>query len=232
VQGEKTIQKVFTEYSTHRGVTFNCFKVESDAVIALEGAFPGKPGCILIAGTGSILFCKDNQGRTHRVGGFGKLLGDEGGGYSIGKKGLKVISKELDGRSDISIILKLSAKKFGINSPEKLIEEVYINKMEISAVAPIVLKAAEQGDKESLKIIDEESEELVLHILAMIKKVGKPALNVALVGGLINHDNIYSRTLRKKMILEIPGVNIKEPEYTPAMGAILMAKKILSSKNL
>jgi N-acetylglucosamine kinase-like BadF-type ATPase len=66
----------------------------------------------------------------------------------------------------------------------------------------------------------------------MIKKVGKPALNVALVGGLINHDNIYSRTLRKKMILEIPGVNIKEPEYTPAMGAILMAKKILSSKNL
>jgi hypothetical protein len=34
------------------------------------------------------------------------------------------------------------------------------------------------------------------------------------------------------MILEIPGVNIKEPEYTPAMGAILMAKKILSSKNL
>ncbi|MGD1007203.1 MAG: BadF/BadG/BcrA/BcrD ATPase family protein [Ignavibacteriaceae bacterium] len=228
----KRLEKVFTEYSTHRGVTFNCFKVESDAVIALEGAFPGKPGCILIAGTGSILFCKDNQGRTHRVGGFGKLLGDEGGGYSIGKKGLKVISKELDGRSDISIILKLSAKKFGINSPEKLIEEVYINKMEISAVAPIVLKAAEQGDKESLKIIDEESEELVLHILAMIKKVGKPALNVALVGGLINHDNIYSRTLRKKMILEIPGVNIKEPEYTPAMGAILMAKKILSSKNL
>lgn len=110
------LEKVFTDYSTQRKVTFNCFKVESDATIALEGAFSGKPGSILIAGTGSILFCKDYEGRIHRVGGFGKLLGDEGGGYSIGKKGLNIISKELDGRSDISIILKLAAKKFGINS--------------------------------------------------------------------------------------------------------------------
>jgi N-acetylglucosamine kinase-like BadF-type ATPase len=104
--------------------------------------------------------------------------------------------------------------------------------MEISAFAPIVLDAACQGDIESLKIVEEESEELVLHIQAMIKKVGKPALNVALVGSLINHDNIYSRTLRKKMILEIPDINIKEPDYSPAMGAILMAKEYLNSNNI
>jgi N-acetylglucosamine kinase-like BadF-type ATPase len=225
------LEKVFTEYSFHRGVILNYFKVESDAAIALEGAFSGNPGSILIAGTGSILFCKDNEGRTHRVGGFGKILGDEGGGYSIGKKGLKLVSKELDGRIDVSTILKLSAKKFGINSPEKLIEEVYLNKMEASVFAPLVFDAAGQGDVESLKIIDEESEELILHLLAMVKKVGKPALNVALIGGLINHDNIYSRTLRKKMILEIPDINIKDPDYPPAMGAVLMAKEFLSSNN-
>jgi N-acetylglucosamine kinase-like BadF-type ATPase len=226
------LEKVFVEYCYERGVIIKNFIVETDAAIALEGAFSGKPGSILIAGTGSILFCKDSEGRTHRIGGFGKLLGDEGGGYSIGKKGLNIISKELDGRSGISIILKLSAKKFGINSPEKLIEEVYLNKMEISAFAPVVLDAAAQGDIEALKIIDEESEELVLHIQAMVKKVGKPAFNVALAGGLINHDNVYSGALRKKMILKIPGINIKEPDCSPAMGAVLMAKTILNAKNL
>jgi N-acetylglucosamine kinase-like BadF-type ATPase len=82
------LEKTFVEYSSHHSIKLNYFKVESDAAIALEGAFSGKPGSILIAGTGSILFCKDNEGRTHRVGGFGKLLGDEGGGYAIGKKGL------------------------------------------------------------------------------------------------------------------------------------------------
>jgi N-acetylglucosamine kinase-like BadF-type ATPase len=226
------LEKVFSEYSSKRRVEFNCFKVDSDATIALEGAFTGKPGSILIAGTGSILFCKDNEGRIHRIGGFGKLLGDEGGGYSLGKKGLTVISKEFDGRSNVSIILKLAAKKFGINSPEKLIEQIYLNKMEISSFAPVVIEAAEKGDEEALKIIYDESGELVLHVKAMIKKAGKPALNIALIGGLINHENIYSLTLRKRMILEIPEINIKEPDYSPAMGAILMAKEIISSQNI
>jgi N-acetylglucosamine kinase-like BadF-type ATPase len=225
------LEKSFAEYCAKQSVELSNFKVESDAAIALEGAFSSKPGSILIAGTGSILFCKDDTGMVHRVGGFGKLLGDEGGGYSIGKKGLSIISKEFDGRNEISTILKLGAKKFGINSPEKLIEEIYINKFEISAFAPVVIEAAEKGDSNALKILEEEAEELVLHILAMIKKAGKPALNVALIGSLINHDNIYSRILKKKMILEIPDIKIKEPDYPPAMGAVLMAKKILTSKN-
>lgn len=104
--------------------------------------------------------------------------------------------------------------------------------MELSAVAPLVIEAAGKGDRQALKIIDEESEELILHVKAMVKKAGKPALNVALIGGLINHDNIYSETLRKKMILEIPDINIKKPDHAPAMGAILMAKEILNSKSL
>jgi N-acetylglucosamine kinase-like BadF-type ATPase len=223
------LEKVFAEYAAKRGTEFNYFKVESDASIALEGAFSGKPGCILIAGTGSILFCKDGDGKIHRIGGFGKLLGDEGGGYSIGKKGLTALSKELDGRSENGIIAKLASEKFGIISAEKLIEEVYLNKMEIPAFAPLVLDAAAKGDKEALKILDEESEELVLHVMAMIKKAGNSALNVAFIGGLINNDNIYSRTLQKKMLLEISDINIKKPDYSPAMGAILMAKRILSS---
>jgi N-acetylglucosamine kinase-like BadF-type ATPase len=223
------LEKVFSEYSSKQGAEFNCFKVESDAAIALEGAFSGKPGCILIAGTGSILFCKDEDGRIQRIGGFGKLLGDEGGGYSIGKKGLTALSKELDGRSENGIIAKLASEKFGITSAEKLIEEVYLNKIEIPVFAPLVLEAATKGDTEALKILDEESEELVLHVMAMIKKAGNAALNVAFIGGLINNDNIYSRTLRKKMLLEISDINIKEPDYSPAMGAILMAKGILNS---
>jgi N-acetylglucosamine kinase-like BadF-type ATPase len=39
-------------------IALNKFRVESDARIALEGAFSGKPGSILIAGTGSIMFGK------------------------------------------------------------------------------------------------------------------------------------------------------------------------------
>ena len=46
----------------------------------LEGAFSGEPGSLLIAGTGSMIFGKDKNNQIHRVGGFGKLIGDEGSG--------------------------------------------------------------------------------------------------------------------------------------------------------
>ena len=59
-----------------KSLTINKFRVESDARIALEGAFSGKAGSILIAGTGSIMFGKDEAGEIHRVGGFGRFNGD------------------------------------------------------------------------------------------------------------------------------------------------------------
>ena len=46
------LERSFIQYSKRQKVKINSVKVVSDALIALEGAFPGKPGCILIAGTG------------------------------------------------------------------------------------------------------------------------------------------------------------------------------------
>ena len=63
----------------------------------MQGAFPNEAGCILIAGTGSIIYGKDENGNIYRVGGFGRLLGDEGSGFSIGRKGLQAAAKYFDG---------------------------------------------------------------------------------------------------------------------------------------
>ena len=46
--------------------------IETDGRIALEGAFKGKPGIIIIAGTGSFALAKDHKGATHRAGGWGR----------------------------------------------------------------------------------------------------------------------------------------------------------------
>lgn len=226
------LENAFKEFSKTRGTDLDCFHVESDARIALEGAFSGNPGSILIAGTGSIMFGKDSEGNIHRVGGFGRYLGDEGSGFVIGKKGLAVVSKEFDGRGIQTNISELVKEKFGIDSSEKLINEIYKNNFDIASVAPAVIEAAEQGDAIALKIIDDETDELLLHLSAMTKKLNQPIMNVSFIGGIITHDNIYSRTLRKKVTLRLPNVKIKEPENSPAFGAVLMAKVILKSKKL
>jgi len=55
--------------------------VTDDAVIALAGATAGEPGIVTIAGTGSIAFGRNAAGSTARVGGWGYIFGDEGGGF-------------------------------------------------------------------------------------------------------------------------------------------------------
>jgi N-acetylglucosamine kinase-like BadF-type ATPase len=217
----------FINYASVNAMGFRKFRVESDARIALEGAFSGKPGSILIAGTGSIMFGKDSSDQIIRVGGFGRMLGDEGSGYVLGKKGLVAVSKDFDGRGEKTLITVLLYERYNIDSPEKLITEIYKNNFDIAATAPLVIEAAEKGDKSALEIIEEETDELVLHVSTMYKKLNEKVLDLALIGGLITHKNIYSDKFLNKISEQVKNVNIKEPDYSPAMGAILMAKKLV-----
>ena len=59
--------------------------VVGDMQIALEAAFDNGPGVIVIAGTGSIAFGRDRQGKTIRAGGWGFAIGDEGSAHWIGR---------------------------------------------------------------------------------------------------------------------------------------------------
>ncbi|MDP4114556.1 MAG: BadF/BadG/BcrA/BcrD ATPase family protein [Bacteroidota bacterium] len=220
------LENSFTTFLETKNIVLN-FRVESDARIALEAAFSGKPGSILIAGTGSIMFGKDASGDIHRVGGFGRYIGDEGSGYSIGKKGLIAVSKSFDGRSGHTLIADLVAEKFKISSPEILITEIYKNSFDIATVAPLVLKAAEMGDDTALKIINDETDELVLHIIAMQKKINEDSLFLAFVGGIICNENIYSKEFVEKITTRLPYVSIQQPDFPPELGAVLMAKELI-----
>jgi len=221
------LENDFIKYAGFKGSGFRRFHVESDARIALEGAFSGKPGSILIAGTGSIMFGKDRNNNILRVGGFGRYLGDEGSGYVLGRKGLVAVSKEFDGRGAKTVISKLAKERFKIESPEILITEIYKNNFDLASAAPLVIEAAESGDSIALKIIKEETDELVLHVSTMYAKLGETVMDLALIGGLITHKNIYSDIFKRKIKKNLKNVRIKEPDSAPAMGAVIMAQKLI-----
>jgi N-acetylglucosamine kinase-like BadF-type ATPase len=200
-------------------------KVASDAEVALEGAFNGKPGCILISGTGSIIYGKGKDGIIHRCGGFGRILGDEGSGYMLGKKGLILAAKEFDGRAPKTLITHLLKDKYQFQSSRDIISIVHNKSLDIAAIAPLVLAAAGNNDKVALRIIDEETDELLSLISCIIKKLKKENIEICFTGKLISTVNIFSITLRDKLAASFKLIKIKEPEYSPAMGAVFIAKK-------
>jgi len=60
--------------------------VTDDAVTAHLGALGGEPGVVVAAGTGAIALGVGESGASARADGWGTLLGDDGGGYWIGRR--------------------------------------------------------------------------------------------------------------------------------------------------
>lgn len=224
IEDANKLKNDFTEFTKSKGIELNFF-VESDARIALEGAFSGKPGSLLIAGTGSIIFGKDKSGNIYRVGGFGKLIGDEGSGLVIGRKGLQVVSKFFDGRIEKTLLVDFLKNDFNISDGPSLINAVYRNNFDIASFAPKVIQAAQQNDFQALKICEEETDELILHVKAMYNFLNERTMKLSLVGGIISTDNFYSNLFKKKLNEQLPFVEIVNPENPPEIGAVILAKE-------
>jgi N-acetylglucosamine kinase-like BadF-type ATPase len=222
------LENDFKKYSAEQGANIRSFHVESDARIALEGAFSGAPGSILIAGTGSIMFGKDRRGSIHRVGGFGRYIGDEGSGYVLGRQGLIAASKDYDRRGEKTILTELLKTKFGISNSQELITAVYKDNFDLASAAPLVIDAASDGDQVCLGIVMEQINELLAHIKSMHRLIDEKEMRLSFIGGLITTDNYYANSFKELIEKNYPDVIVSEPELSPDLGAALMAKNLIA----
>lgn len=230
VSDQKRMAAGLRKFAVKKNVSLKKIIVESDARVALEGAFKGNPGIILIAGTGSIAFAKDAKKKIHRVGGWGRILGDEGSGYFIGRLGLSAVTMHLDGRGERTSLAKVIAKKFGLKDQQSIITAVYKEAFEVASVAPLVLAEAEKGDFVCSEIVDFAVAELSEHIRVSEEKIHsvnkrkvKEKTPLAFIGGLIANDTVLFRRLKKFVIQQFPQVLLIEPQASPAYGAVIMA---------
>jgi N-acetylglucosamine kinase-like BadF-type ATPase len=201
-------------------------EVVSDAEIAVEGAFSGDAGAILIAGTGSIVFGKNKKGKLFRAGGYGRILGDEGSGFSIGKSGLQAVAKEFDESEKKSFLSRILSKKFSIKNRDDLILKVYTENFDIASLASFVIKGAEDGDKVCRKILEKEINELLKVILSFEKIFPERNFNLCFGGGLLQSDNYYSKKLKREIKKKFKEIKFTEIIHPHEVGAAILAKKI------
>jgi N-acetylglucosamine kinase-like BadF-type ATPase len=205
-------------------------RVESDARIALEGVLGGQSGIVLISGTGSIGFAKGHDGTVHRVGGWGRTIGDEGSGFAVGRVGLVAVVRHLDGRGRPTILTKWVSKRFRLSTPQLIVSKIYQDHFDVSRIAPLVLNAAAKGDEVSRNILDEASSELADHVRVLVKKLrqsdersGGQKTNFVSLGGMLERSNYLSQALRRRIKSLFPSVRVLPPKKSPASGAVLLA---------
>jgi N-acetylglucosamine kinase-like BadF-type ATPase len=168
----------------------------------------------------------------HRAGGWGRILGDEGSGYSIGRDALNAISKDLDGRGKPTLLTKLVAKQFGLSDQEKIISAIYRDNFDVALLAPLVIEAATSHDVEASRILNKATFELAEHVRALLNKIEKVSrvrqkIPLAFIGSVISSDNVFSNILRNKIVFSLPQISIVKPQALPAYGAVLLALRSL-----
>lgn len=202
-------------------------RVEPDTINALYSGTLGEPGIVQIAGTGSITFGLNAEGRRDRTGGWGYLFGDEGSGYDIGKAGITAALKAFDGRGEDTMLFDMICSHFRINDPHNLIQYIYSlpsPKIAISPVAKLVFEAYKQHDAAAAEIITGAATELTNSIRTLKMKLcqSEEKVNVVLCGGIFDDRDVLLKLLKKELQSD-QTLTIITPEMTPVGGSIIGA---------
>ena len=226
----KSMADAFRHHARKKGAAFEFVGIESDARIALEGAFNGSAGIILIAGTGSIAFAKGYDGTIFRVGGWGRILGDEGSGYWLGREGLNLVTRNLDGRIRRTSLTKLVGEKLGLESQEQIIAAVYRENFDVASVAPLVIQAAAEHDMECERILNRAAFELTEHVRSLTLRIEASArgharqkLPLAFIGGVVTAETVLRKIVHHKITYSLPQITVVKPASPPVHGAVLLA---------
>lgn len=207
------------------------FVVVHDSQNALYGATGGEAGVIVIAGTGSVAAGTDGAGKTVRVGGWGSILDDAGSGYEMGRKALTAALYAFDGRMGKTILVSKLKQALGVESIDDIITKVYAEKMsvtDIAALAPLVTKAAEEGDAVAGAIVEEAVNSISTLVKTVISelKMQDKAFPVATIGGVFKAGEIITGPLAKSVNSLAPRARIEQPMMGPWLGSVLVALEV------
>ncbi len=205
--------------------------VTSDAELALEGAFEGDQGIVMIVGTGSIAIGKVGKNQLIRCGGWGIELDDEGSGAWIGREGLTAIVRALDGRGNNTTLTKVFTELYpssiDIKEPRTIVKAYSDRVFEYYMLSPLVMKCAEEGDPVCLEIIQKAAFHLMELLETLQKKYKTQQVKVALLGGIIEADTILAKMLEDNIAIN-PKFKRIDAKRSALDGAIAIGKRLIS----
>jgi glucosamine kinase len=204
--------------------------VRGDIEIALAAAFGKGSGVLVNAGTGSIAYARAADGRLFRAGGHGWQLGDEGGGYWLGRRALAAAARAHDGLGESSTLLERLLVALALQTFDDLIRWTSTaTPAQVAALAPHVLNAAREGETVAQRLIEDAAAELSLLVKALTRHfTGTEDLKIATTGGLLRPGSPLLAALRARLATEVPRARFADVSGSvdAPVGALRMAAEL------
>jgi len=204
--------------------------VVGDMETSLEAAFGDGPGVIVIAGTGSIAFGRDNAGKTLRAGGWGFEIGDEGSAHWIGRSAISAVLRASDLHGDRVLSSALAQSLFKAWGGRSLLDLARaansIPPPDFAALLPAVVNSGDDLAREVLAHAGRELSQLATVVIQrLFPEDLLECVPVAMIGGVFRHAAGVRDAFYNELKISAPRAQVLPNVVDPVDGALRMARK-------
>jgi glucosamine kinase len=183
-----------------------------------------EPGVVVAAGTGAVAFAVGPTGDIAHADGWGYLLGDEGGGFWIGRAGLAAALAHRDGRGGSATLLARAEARFGpVERLPELVHGTDAPSGLIAAFAREVAAAVDDGDRAAADIWQEAGRHLGRTAAAAAHVLGGGHGTASYTGGLFASGQLLLEPFRNELARRCPHLDLRPPAGSALDGAELLA---------
>ena len=201
-----------------------------DVEIALDAAFSGGPGVLVLAGTGSNVAGRSARGKLSTAGGWGPALADQGSGHSVGLGALRGIFLAKDeGRTTRLLPAVLNFWKLA--DLNDLI--AYANRIpapDFSQLTELVLRCAGEGDEIAAAVLQKEGTDLGYLVRLVVRRLvaepGGGMPQIAFAGSVMEKVVPVREALLAAVRDEFPEVQALQGVIDPLDGALWRARRL------
>jgi len=208
-----------------------------DVEIALNSAFFGKRGVLVLAGTGSNVAGRAANGNIVRAGGWGPALADQGSGHFIGLESLRRGFLAIDQQRETRV-LDDAQRFWRLASRADLIEYANANPApEYSRLTPLVVEAAQQGDAVAREVLEQAGADLAYLAGLVIERIrgieGEAAFAppaVAVAGSILEKVPPVRDAMTAALRKTWPQIVVLDQPADPPAGALWAARQTGASR--
>jgi N-acetylglucosamine kinase-like BadF-type ATPase len=202
--------------------------VVNDALVALVAGAGDAAGIIVMSGTGSIVYGRNDHGLAARAGGWGHVLGDEGSGYWIGRQALTAVVRAADGRGPRTRLTEDVLAHFAVPDAAGLVRIVYnrdVPRKSVATVGNVVQRARDLGDAVAAQVLEQAAEELTKAAGSVASRLDMRGdeFPFVLAGGVFRAVPWLVGELGRRLLDVAPKCAVRLLTEEPATGAVALA---------
>ena len=204
--------------------------IAGDEEIALDAAFHGGPGVLVIAGTGSHVIGRCSDGTRVSAGGWGPALGDEGSGNWIGLEAIRACLRAQDRGVDSCMVREIQ-QEWGLDDLGALI--AMANRRErpdFAGLTKIVAACASSGDALAQGVLEHAGQELAEQVSLVISKMraaecaAEDAGRVAFTGSVLSNIPRVLQAMEERLHSTLPDLTVDTTAVQSLEGALWRAR--------